>query len=79
MQKADVTPIEQYIIDKVRELRKEKGWSQRDLADEINVSQGFIGDVESIKERAKYNVNHINDIAKALGISPKDLLPDEAL
>ncbi len=76
MQIADISAIEQFVIDRVRELRKEKGWSQRDLADEINVSQGFIGDVESIKERAKYNLNHINDIAKALGISPKDLMPD---
>lgn len=71
--------IEQYVIDKVREIRKQKGISQRELSSMTEISIGFLGDVESTKSRAKFNLNHLNDIAKALGCSPKDFLPDDPL
>jgi transcriptional regulator with XRE-family HTH domain len=74
-----VTPIEQYIIDKVRELRLAKGMSQRDLSRLLELTDGFIGKVETPKERAKYNFQHINEIAKIFKCSPKDFLPDEPL
>ncbi|GEP93716.1 transcriptional regulator [Chitinophaga terrae (ex Kim and Jung 2007)] len=70
------TAIEQYVIDKVKEKRIEKGYSQKDLAYMIDVSIGFIGDVENPKYRAKYNLNHINELAKIFECSPKDFLPD---
>jgi predicted transcriptional regulator len=79
MEKAEITAIEQYVIDKVREIRKEKGISQRDLAAYTNLSFGFIGDVESPRSRAKYNLQHINEIAKAFECSPRDLLPEKPL
>jgi transcriptional regulator with XRE-family HTH domain len=72
-------PIDQYVIDKVKEIRQEKGMSQAELADYINVSRGFIGDVENPRQRAKYNLNHLNEIAKVLGCSIKDFLPQEPL
>lgn len=78
MEKVFITPIEQYVIDRVRELRTEKNMSQRELADTIEVSYGFIGKVESTSKRAKYNLQHINDIAKAFECSPKDLMPDKS-
>jgi len=71
-----VSSVEQYVIDKVREKRIEKGWSQKDLAYEIDLSISFIGDVESPKTRAKYNLNHINILAKVFECSPKDFLPN---
>ena len=49
------------------------------LADYINVSRGFIGDVENPKRRAKYNLHLINEIAKVLKCSPRDFLPPEPL
>lgn len=76
MKKADTSAIEQFVIDKVREIRKEKGISQRELSAMTDLSIGFIGDVESVKSRAKYNLNHLNTIAQALNCSPKDFLPD---
>lgn len=78
MEKVFITPIEQYVIDRVREIRIEKNLSQRELADMIDVSFGFIGKVESSGKRAKYNLQHINDIAKAFNLSPKEFLPDKA-
>jgi transcriptional regulator with XRE-family HTH domain len=79
MDKTDVTPIEQYVIDKVRELRTEKGISQRELANLLDLSNGFIGNAESNKRRAKYNLNHINGFAKLFKCSLKDFLPDEPI
>jgi transcriptional regulator with XRE-family HTH domain len=71
--------IEQFVIDKVREMRIEKGYSQRDLAHLLDLSIGFIGDVESSKSRAKYNLNHINKLAELFECSPKDFLPDNPI
>lgn len=73
------TAIEQYVIDVVRNKRMEKGWSQKELAYRMEVSIGFIGDVENPKYRAKYNLNHINELAKVFECSPKDFLPNEPL
>ena len=76
MIEASSSPIEQYIIDVVREKRIQKGWSQKDLAYEMELSIGFIGNVENPKLRAKYNLNHINSLAKVFECSPKDFLPE---
>lgn len=74
-----LTKIDVFVINKVRELRTDNKVSQAELSDRIGVSLGFIGKVESLKYNSKYNLNHINNIAKALGISPKELLPKESL
>jgi transcriptional regulator with XRE-family HTH domain len=79
LKSASHTPIELYIIDAVKEKRIEKGLSQRDLAYELKVSLGFIGDVENPKRRAKYNINHLNELAKILECSPKDFLPGDPI
>jgi transcriptional regulator with XRE-family HTH domain len=71
--------IEQYVINIVREKRIEKNISQRELAYFLDVSIGFIGDIENPKYRAKYNLNHINELAKIFECSPKDFLPEESL
>ena len=79
MDQSLLTPIEQYVIDKVRELRTAKGISQRELSYRTELSIGFLGDVESTKSRAKYNINHLNLLAKALECSPREFLPDYPL
>lgn len=71
------SPIEQYVIDVVKAKRIEKGYSQKELAYLLDVSVGFIGDVENPKYRAKYNLNHINELARILECSPKDFLPEK--
>lgn len=76
---SDLTKIEQYIIDVVRKKRIEKGLSQIDIATHLDISHGFIGDVENPNYRAKYNLNHLNELAKLFECSPKDFLPDKPL
>lgn len=79
MNNLQITDIEQFVIDAVKAKRLEKGMSIRDLADELNVSFTFIGNAENPKYRAKYNLEHINRLAKVFECSPKDFLPEQAL
>ena len=79
MEKVNISPFEQAVIDKIREVRKKKGISQRTLAYLIDVSPGFIGNVENPKRRDKYNLNLLNRIAEALECSPKDFLPEKPI
>lgn len=71
--------IEQYVIDYVRELRLNKGLTQEDIANILDVKPSFIGNVESPTNRAKYNLKHINLLADHFGISPKNFLPEKAI
>ena len=71
--------IDQYVIDRVKEQRLEKNFSQADLAYELEMSVGFIGKVESSKYRTHYNLKHLNDLARILKCSPQDFLPKKPL
>ncbi len=67
--------IEQYVIQRVKEIRIEKGISQAKLAHLIDLSVGFVGNVENPKHIAKWNLNHLEKIAKVLGVSMREFLP----
>lgn len=77
MGKASV--IEQYVIDKVREVRLLKSISQASLSIQMGLSDKFVGNVESLNQPSKYNINHLNKIASILGCSIKDFFPDEPI
>ena len=79
MRAKKVTPIEQYVINVVREKRKKEGISQVSLSHILGVSAGFIGKVESTKYLSKYNLNHINKLSKYFKCSPKSFLPERTL
>lgn len=71
--------IDIYVINKVRELRISAGISQADLAIALDLSVGFIGHIESSKYRAKYNISHLNQLAKILKCSFGDFFPEAPL
>ncbi|MBL7739079.1 MAG: helix-turn-helix transcriptional regulator [Chitinophagaceae bacterium] len=74
--------IEQYIINRVREIRLEKRKSQADIAYGLGFeSTGYIGEIESSNSdsTAAYNIDHLNTIAKLLECSPKDFWPEKPL
>jgi transcriptional regulator with XRE-family HTH domain len=71
--------IEAYVINKVREKREALKLTQSELASELNLSNGFIGQVESSKYPAKYNLNHLNQLAIIFKCSIKDFFPDAPL
>ncbi len=71
--------IEKFVIDKVRQRRTELNISQASLAQMMEVSEGFIGNVESSNYPEKYNLRHLNELAKILKCSPKDFMPEKPL
>lgn len=73
------TNIDIYVIEQVKRKRTENGISQACLAENLEMSRGFIGDVENPRQNAKYNLRHLNEIAKILQCSPRDFLPEDPL
>lgn len=72
-----MSPIDQYVIDRVRELRIKHDFSQADIAYAIGVNKSFIGAVENPKHRSKYNIEHLNRIAIVLNCKFADFFPDK--
>jgi transcriptional regulator with XRE-family HTH domain len=70
--------IEQHVVDFILELRIKHELKQEDIASIISTKRTFITNIESNKNRAKYNLNHIDKIADHFGLSPKDFLPEKA-
>ena len=60
-------------------MRIERKLSQADLSSQLDMNDSFVSHVESKSKRAKYNVNHLNMIAKIFGCSPKDFWPEKPL
>lgn len=73
------TLIEKYIIEKVKDKRLQLGLSQLALSQRLEMTDTFVSHVEASSKRAKYNVNHLNELAKIFECSPKDFLPDSPL
>jgi len=73
------TPLDLYVITKVREMREVRGVSQLTLSQGAGFNDAFIGLVERPVRREKYNLNHLNAIAKYFKCSIKDFLPDEPI
>lgn len=58
--------------NKVRAVRKERGWSQEELADACELDRTYIGGIE----RGERNVSIMNiaKIAQALGVKASNLI-----
>ncbi|MGN7887507.1 helix-turn-helix domain-containing protein [Dyadobacter endophyticus] len=71
------TDFEIAVINQVRKVRKAKGYTQDDLAMFLNLTRGFIGQIESPKFPSKYNIEHIGILAREMNCSPRDLMPEQ--
>jgi len=58
--------------NRLRELRKQKGLSQEDLAFKSGLHRTYISDIE--RGSRNLSLQNIVKIAKALGVAPKTLL-----
>ena len=58
---------------RIRELRKTKGMSQRDLADRANIDFTYLSKIENGKVEPPSEIK-IKIIAKELGVDPEELL-----
>lgn len=73
------TKFELAVIDKVRAMRIQKGFSQEYIAGLLGLSTSFVGQIESPNIPSKYNLNHLNKLAYEMGCSPKDFMPDNPI
>lgn len=69
--------LDLYVIERVKKLREEKNISQDSLSVSMGFSEKFIGSVENPRLAARYNIRHLNLVAKALNCSLHDLLPNK--
>jgi transcriptional regulator with XRE-family HTH domain len=60
--------IDLFVINKVKEKRKELNISQRGIADILGCSAGFIGEVESDNYVTKYSVHQLSLLPKNLNV-----------
>lgn len=71
------TAVENYIIKQVRKKRKEHHMTQAELSEKMGLASGFVGKVESKICTAKYNVNHLNELAQIFDCSIRDFFPEK--
>lgn len=76
---AELTKIESFIIQRVKELRIKNGLTQIELSQRMGMSDSFIGHIETPKRVHKYKIAHLNELAKIFKCSPKDFWPDKPL
>ena len=74
----NISAIEQHVVDFVTKLRIKNQLTQADIAAIIGAGRSFVNKVEDKKERAKYNLNHIDKLADHFGMSPQEFLPTKA-
>lgn len=71
------TPIDIYVIEKVKEMRLKKNISQEELSIALGFrSNGFVGQIESPNYNKRYNIQHINSLAKIFDCSPRSFFPE---
>jgi transcriptional regulator with XRE-family HTH domain len=76
---AGKTAVDLYVIEKVKEKRNGLGMSQAVLAAKLEISNGYIGNIESANYPHRYNLNQINELAKIFKCSPRDFLPENPM
>ena len=68
---------DEYIIGQnIRKYRKQKGWSQKDLSDAVDVDRANISGIEN-GERGVMNCVMLKRFARALGVSMDTLMDEE--
>lgn len=59
--------------ENIKKIRKQKGFTQKELGQKLGISQAAIGQFESNKANSKMET--IQKIADALNVSINDLIP----
>ena len=73
------TEIELFIINKVRELREREAIGQKKLSMELKLSSSYVGNAENPYNKAKYNLNHLNELAKIFDVPFSYFFPETHL
>ena len=73
--KEDNNYIYYWVGKNIRKYRKQKGWTQRELARRCNYSENFISDIEN-KTFKTFSLNTLYHISKVLDVHIKLLFED---
>lgn len=66
-----------HIILKIRKLRESKGYSQKKLATFLGISEGQMGNIESIIPPHKYTLSQIHRICKLFEVPIQQIFIEE--
>lgn len=69
------TKFQLEVINLVKDIRTQKDLSQDDIAFFLNVTRGYIGQIESVNSPSKYTLDQLNKLALEMKCSPKDFMP----
>lgn len=72
------TEYQNHIINRIRQLREERGYTQGKTASLIGISNGQIGNIESPRTPHKYTLSHIRCICKEFGYPIDHLFIEDA-
>ena len=75
----ELTEIEQVVIENVKKMRNERNMTQLELSQRIGRDDSFVSHVEQKSRRTKYNLIHLNEIAKVLACSLWDFIPKDPI
>jgi transcriptional regulator with XRE-family HTH domain len=67
------------IVERVKQMRLERNLTQDDIAMYLNISRGFVGQIESPNHQSKYSLDQLNKLAIEMDCSPHDLIPDKPI
>ena len=67
------------IVDLVRQKRRDNKLTQENIATCLNVTPGYIGQIESLTEPSMYTHDQLNILAIEMDCSPKDFYPEESV
>lgn len=73
--KIKATPTRKKLGEKIQKLRKKQGLSQEELGFRADLHRTYIGSIERGEQNV--SVDNIHKIARALKVSPKELMPSK--
>jgi len=68
LHEAKISRLDYELIERIKVLRKHKGWSQRVLSAKMGLSLTFVGKVESLGQPEKYSIRHLTLLANAFNL-----------
>lgn len=69
------TKFQYEVILLVKAKRETLGFTQDDIAEALNVTRGYIGQIESPNTSSRYTLDQLNTLAILMKCSPKDFIP----
>jgi transcriptional regulator with XRE-family HTH domain len=66
------------IVDLVRQKRRENKLTQENIATILNVTPGYIGQIESKNEPSMYTHDQLNVLAMEMECSPREFYPGKS-